>query len=281
MKYTIFCDGACEPNPGEMAIGILIKEKNTDKDTKTIKTISERLGEGTNNQAEYLAVLRGLRTVKSMFEEHGDIPELLSITALTDSELVVKQVKGEYAIKNTDLGELAGEIKDIQEFFNKARIQVYIVKADKKTTIQAHRLAMKALINDPDAFQVYLYQEYINALVSKGILVIPLSIFRRKDWSKLTISEALVLDLIEKRKLTITETAKELGREYNTIRTQYLRAKKKVPFDTIIPYNYIENQDKIPTNREMKQKKHSQIIRNVAILETKIEKIKKELALIP
>lgn len=65
-------------------------------------------------------------------------------------------------------------------------------------------------------------------MISRGIRLVPLSVFRRKEWESLTISEAMVYELIENERLSFKDAAKELARGYETIRTQYRRAKKKL-----------------------------------------------------
>lgn len=94
---TIYTDGASSGNPGPMGIGIVIW-RNDEK----IKEISEYIGPGTNNIAEYSAVLRALEEAKHIGEKE--------IIIKTDSELIVKQFKGEYKIKNKGLKPLKQKI---------------------------------------------------------------------------------------------------------------------------------------------------------------------------
>ncbi len=96
----IYCDGACFPNPGEMAIGVvLVWNKHT-------KEIGEKIGEGTNNIAELTAVKRGLELVKDRTKP---------ITVITDSQYALNCLTGKWnPSKNV---ELISEIKDlISEF---------------------------------------------------------------------------------------------------------------------------------------------------------------------
>src|ERR1043166_4331800 len=83
MKLSAYIDGGSRGNPGEAGIGVYFPG---------VVRIAEYLGTGTNNYAEYSALLTALRfAVFSRCEE-------LHIYA--DSELVVKQIKGEYQVKN-------------------------------------------------------------------------------------------------------------------------------------------------------------------------------------
>jgi len=83
MKLKAYIDGGSRGNPGEAGIGVYFPGK---------VRIAEYLGAGTNNFAEYSALLTALRfAVFSRCEE---------LEIFADSELVVKQIKGEYQVKN-------------------------------------------------------------------------------------------------------------------------------------------------------------------------------------
>ncbi|MEM4165819.1 MAG: ribonuclease HI family protein [Candidatus Bilamarchaeaceae archaeon] len=86
----VYIDGACFGNPGPMGIGVVIY-KNKHK----IKEISEYLGEGTNNIAEYSALIRALEEIKKFGESKALIR--------TDSQLLANQMSGLYKVKNHNL----------------------------------------------------------------------------------------------------------------------------------------------------------------------------------
>ena len=91
-------DGASKGNPGRMGIGVVLMENG-----KTIDTISEKLdGEGTNNTAEYTALLRGIQKAK----EHGWNSFLIE----GDSDLVIQQVLGEYRVRKKHLRNLHSQV---------------------------------------------------------------------------------------------------------------------------------------------------------------------------
>jgi len=92
-KYNIFIDGASRNNPGEAGIGILIKDNQ-----ETIKTIASYLGQTTNNVAEYMALIRGL--------EEALLLKIKEVHFYSDSELLVKQINGDYRVKNEGLKPL-------------------------------------------------------------------------------------------------------------------------------------------------------------------------------
>ncbi len=97
MEYEAYCDGGARGNPGPAAIGVVII-----KSGQTIYEISKRVGQATNNVAEYKAVL-------AAFEWFLLNPQVSSVQFFLDSLLVVKQLQGEYKIKNLELVKLAAQ----------------------------------------------------------------------------------------------------------------------------------------------------------------------------
>lgn len=101
MKYTAFFDGSSKPNPGMMQIGNCIK----DEKENVIYSFSNVIGDGTNNQAEYLALLNLLRIIEDM--------NLKDVAIYGDSQLVVNQINGVYKVKNHMLIPIYQEIKKV------------------------------------------------------------------------------------------------------------------------------------------------------------------------
>ena len=97
-KYVIYTDGAARGNPGPAAIGVIIK----DESGKTVASVSRRLGTTTNNQAEYRAIIAALEKAVSLGARN--------VVLKSDSELAVKQISGQYKIKNTALRPLYQEV---------------------------------------------------------------------------------------------------------------------------------------------------------------------------
>ena len=93
-KLIIYTDGAARGNPGPAAIGVILK----DEKGNVIATISRRLAPTTNNQAEYRAIIAGLEKAVSL--------GVKNVSVKSDSELVVKQINGQFKIKNTALRPL-------------------------------------------------------------------------------------------------------------------------------------------------------------------------------
>ena len=98
-SITIFTDGGAKDNPGPAAIGAVIY-----KDGEKVKEYSEFIGEATNNEAEYKALIFALKKAKSLFGK--DKIKESKLKANTDSELMEKQLNGNYKIKDEKIQPL-------------------------------------------------------------------------------------------------------------------------------------------------------------------------------
>ena len=99
-RLEIYTDGACSGNPGEAAIGVVIK-----KGGKEIWNLSRSIGPATNNIAEYLAVVYGLQQALIL-----KAPEVL---IRTDSELLARQCQGRYKVKDADIKKLFDQVQHL------------------------------------------------------------------------------------------------------------------------------------------------------------------------
>ena len=92
-KIIIYIDGGSRGNPGPAAFGVLICDDKGD----VFKKYSQYLGETTNNEAEYQGLIFALKKARALFgkEKIKKIP----IEIKSDSEFLIKQMKGEYKIK--------------------------------------------------------------------------------------------------------------------------------------------------------------------------------------
>jgi ribonuclease HI len=124
-KLFVYTDGGARGNPGPAAIGVVILDENK----KIIKKYKKCLGKATNNQAEYNAVIAALKIVKSL--------EAKEVSFFLDSELVCKQINGEYSINNENLkilnekvNELISSIQSTITFCNVPRDNEHIQEAD-------------------------------------------------------------------------------------------------------------------------------------------------------
>lgn len=90
MSIEVYIDGAARGNPGPAGIGVIIKDGS-----KLIEEIGAYIGKTTNNMAEYIALIRGLEEVL--------MRGYTSAKFYSDSELLVKQLNGEYKVKHDNL----------------------------------------------------------------------------------------------------------------------------------------------------------------------------------
>jgi ribonuclease HI len=125
----LFTDGASRGNPGPAAAGIVIRTRGGEDLVSTGRV----LGRMTNNQAEYRALLLGLEMALPYAPA--------SLLVQMDSELVVKQMRGEYAVKSTDLAPLHKEARAAVAQF--ARVQFAYIP--RRENALADALANRAL----------------------------------------------------------------------------------------------------------------------------------------
>ena len=98
-------DGGARGNPGQGAIGVIVR-----KDGKILTKYSAKIGKFvTNNIAEYEALIKALELASKFTDKE--------ITCFLDSELIVKQLLGEYRVKNQKLLELFLKVQKLQENF--------------------------------------------------------------------------------------------------------------------------------------------------------------------
>ncbi len=128
-KIVIYTDGGSRGNPGPAALGVVVGEKE----------YSEYLGEMTNNQAEYRALVFALKKAKALLG--GKKAEEAEIEVRMDSELIVKQLNAEYKIKEPDLQPLFIEVWNLRLDFKKVEFK-HIRREQNK---QADELVNRAL----------------------------------------------------------------------------------------------------------------------------------------
>lgn len=106
MTLVANTDGASRGNPGESGIGVIVR----DETGKEILRIHGHIGVATNNEAEYIALetlLRGVRKLKN--------PPCTRLLVHSDSELMVKQVNGEYRVKDEGLRKHFSQVARLLE----------------------------------------------------------------------------------------------------------------------------------------------------------------------
>ena len=97
MKARLFTDGGARGNPGPAAYGFVLESE----DGTVLAAEGAAIGTATNNVAEYSGLIAGLQKAVEL-----DVPE---VEVVSDSELMVKQMRGEYRVKNEALRELYDE----------------------------------------------------------------------------------------------------------------------------------------------------------------------------
>lgn len=107
---TLQFDGGSRGNPGPAGIGVVIRAQ----DGTPLVTLGRFIGRATNNVAEYTALITGLEEAKKLGAR--------KIRILGDSELIVKQMRGEYRVKSTDLRHLYEKAQDLMAEFSPATI---------------------------------------------------------------------------------------------------------------------------------------------------------------
>jgi len=135
-KIIIYTDGGSRGNPGPAAIGILFCNEKSQE----IKQYSDYLGDNfTNNEAEYQAVIFGLKKFKALFGKK--LAKNSEIEIRSDSELLVKQLKAQYKVLDSKIQKLFLEIWNLQFDFQKIKFKLIPREKNK----EADRLVNEAL----------------------------------------------------------------------------------------------------------------------------------------
>jgi ribonuclease HI len=108
---TIEFDGGSRGNPGPAGIGIVVRAE----DGTPLVTLGRPIGRATSNVAEYRALILGLQKARELGAR--------KIIVRGDSELIVRQMLGQYRVKNADLRKLYDEAKHLYHQFDEARIE--------------------------------------------------------------------------------------------------------------------------------------------------------------
>jgi ribonuclease HI len=109
MKAKLSTDGGARGNPGPAAYGYVLETE----DGHVLAAHGEAIGRATNNVAEYRGVLAGMEKAAELGVDELEI--------VSDSELLVKQMQGEYRVKNETLRGLWEEANDLERRFHRVR----------------------------------------------------------------------------------------------------------------------------------------------------------------
>jgi ribonuclease HI len=128
-KLVVNVDGGARGNPGPAAIAAVVQGPGGE----VLEERGERIGHATNNVAEYKAMLLGIGLASALGAAELEL--------VGDSELVVKQVKGEYKVKDANMRKLHAEVKAALRGFE--RWSIRHVRREKNA--EADRLVNEAL----------------------------------------------------------------------------------------------------------------------------------------
>jgi ribonuclease HI len=126
VKVVVHVDGGARGNPGPAAIGVVV----SDPDGDVLDRHGEAIGETTNNVAEYRALITGLERARALGADEVEV--------VGDSELIAKQVNGQYKVKHAGLKPLHAEALRALAGFGRWRV---------RTVPRAQNAAADALVN--------------------------------------------------------------------------------------------------------------------------------------
>ncbi|MEW6107360.1 MAG: ribonuclease HI family protein [Bacillota bacterium] len=110
-ELIIYSDGASRGNPGPAGVGAVILNESE----QVVAEISQGIGTATNNEAEYLALARALETAKKLGARR--------VRVYVDSELVARQLSGEYAVKSDRLRPLVARVQKLRRGFDSCPVR--------------------------------------------------------------------------------------------------------------------------------------------------------------
>lgn len=130
-SIVVHTDGSSLGNPGSAGIGVVLLDANGG----TVDEISEYIGEATNNVAEYRAAIAGLARAREL--------GATDVRLRADSELLIKQLTGQYRVKNHTLKPLRAELKSLADSFDRFACEhvrrEYNTRADELANLASGR----------------------------------------------------------------------------------------------------------------------------------------------
>lgn len=132
-RVTLSFDGSCRPNPGPMGIGyVLLTEES-----RILARVGAQIGQGTNNEAEYQALLGGLR--------HALRLGFWNLAIFSDSKLVVEQMEGRWDVKDKRLAKLHREADLLRTLF----IRFSLIHTYREFNAEADGLSRQMVFEEP------------------------------------------------------------------------------------------------------------------------------------
>jgi ribonuclease HI len=144
-KLFINTDGGSRRNPGPAAIGVVFYNPGEEE----IYSQKEYIGEGTNNEAEYRAIIKALEILsKSKWAKENEGRG--KVICRLDSELVVEQICGRYKVKKNHIYELAKRVKELVASIG---VQIEFIHIPREQNKEADKLVNEALDEHEKACQ--------------------------------------------------------------------------------------------------------------------------------
>lgn len=135
MELKVFTDGGSRGNPGQSAIGVYI----ADGSGKKLFEIGKKIGIGTNNSAEYTAIIEGFDFI---LKNKDRLPKLSRISFFMDSQLAASQLNGLYKVKNSKIRDLVFKIRRIETDFSIPITYTHIKREENKNADLLVNLAL-------------------------------------------------------------------------------------------------------------------------------------------
>ncbi|EKD46967.1 MAG: Ribonuclease H [uncultured bacterium] len=138
MHVRLYTDGGARGNPGPSGAGFVIYALNDqDQEAEKIFADGKYLGDATNNIAEYEAVILGLTKALEL--------NASSVDLVMDSELIVKQLNGEYKVKNEGLAQKYLQVHNLLYRFERVTFRHVRREFNKEADAQVNKALDKAL----------------------------------------------------------------------------------------------------------------------------------------
>jgi ribonuclease HI len=128
IRITLVFDGGSIGNPGPTYGSFLVRSRGLPQ--QPVRRLT--WGKGTNNEAEYRALIGGLRELLKELEKHGIDPGKVKLRIAGDSRLVLNQVAGKWKVKSPRMRDLRNEALPLVESFN----EVSFVHHDRKVSVR-------------------------------------------------------------------------------------------------------------------------------------------------
>lgn len=137
----LYIDGASRGNPGHAGVGIVIKGP----DEQTIAEVSKYIGVTTNNRAEYTALIEGIEAIARLKIEEPRF-KISGLRIFSDSELLVKQINGQYKVRENNLKSFYERVSFLlKEFKSRTGFGIEIRHIPREDNKEADRLANMAI----------------------------------------------------------------------------------------------------------------------------------------